>query len=49
MKIQAKARNLFEEAKVNFSNPEAKFVACKGLFHRSEARACFRNVKVGVR
>jgi len=38
MTVAAKARILFEDIKVNLSDPKAKFVASNGLFHIFEVQ-----------
>jgi hypothetical protein len=46
MRIQAKARSLFEAVKRKYSDPKAKFISSHGWFNRFKARVSFRNVKV---
>jgi hypothetical protein len=44
MTVEAKARSLFEDIKVNLSDPEAKFMASNGWFHIFEAHSNFHGV-----
>jgi hypothetical protein len=48
MTIQEKPVRLFEDVKVRFSVPEAKFVASSGWFDRFKARANFHAVRLQV-